>query len=441
MPDIFEFGIIGMGPAGIGMAMSLCRTSINNIKNTICFERGSYPGGKICSAFLKNECCHSNICTVISGIGGASTLSSGKISNFPAGSGLVEFFDSEQQLKELLNEIILFLSNKIALKKVEIDSKIKRDAQEFYEHRHIKYKYYDVYEFDGKDYRNFIQDTIQELKDQGLHIFDNSEVIDVNRDPSDLYFCVKVKTPNGERVFLIRNLILATGALDIQDRLIEKIIGSVKNQYEIGVRIEAPASAFGNILSTHGDLKLKCGSGRTYCVTANGKIISYQTGGAMFLEGSMESSETTGYTNLAVLVKCNDDKEICHFFKRYYEDFRGLPVKQRLVDYINGKISNNTINATLTSAVYGDINTLFPTSINDMIKEFIYDVIIGAMGISKDVVVVVAPELKILRNLQFGENFELDRNFFVIGAATGKFRGILQSFCSGVRCGQLLGRE
>ena len=59
----------------------------------------------------------------------------------------------------------------------------------------------------------------------------------------------------------------------------------------------------------------------------------------------------------------------------------------------------------------------------------------------KDVVVVVAPELKILRNLQFGENFELDRNFFVIGAATGEFRGILQSFCSGVRCGQLLGRE
>lgn len=441
MPDIFEFGIIGMGPAGIGMAMSLCKASINNIKNTICFERGSYPDRKICSAFMQNECCHSNICTVISGIGGASTLSSGKISNFPAGSGLVEFFDSEQQLKELLNEIILFLSNKIALKKVEINSEIQKNAQEFYEQRHIKYKYYDVYEFDGKDYRNFIQETIQGLEDKGLHIYDNSEVIAVNRDPSDLYFCVKVKTPNGENVFLIRNLILATGALDIQDRLIEKIIGSVKNQYEIGVRIEAPASAFGNILSTHGDLKLKCGSGRTYCVTANGKIISYQTGGVIFLEGSMESSGTTGYTNLAVLVKCNGDKEICNFFKRYYEDFRGLPVKQRLVDYINGMKSNHTINVTLTSAVCGDINTLFPNFINDMIKAFIDDVIIGAMGISKDVVVVVAPELKILRNLQLGENFELDRNLFVIGAATGKFRGILQSFGSGVRCGRLLGGE
>lgn len=125
MPEIFEFGIVGMGPSGIGMAMSLCGTS-NNMKNTICFERGSYPNEKICSAFLQNECCYSNVCTVISGIGGASTLSSGKISNFPAGSGLIEFFDSEQQLKELLNEIIFFFSNKIVLKKVEIDSEIKK---------------------------------------------------------------------------------------------------------------------------------------------------------------------------------------------------------------------------------------------------------------------------------------------------------------------------
>ena len=50
----------------------------------------------------------------------------------------------------------------------------------------------------------------------------------------------------------------------------------------------------------------------------------------------------------------------------------------------------------------------------------------------------MAPELKVLRNLQLAKNFELERNLFAVGAATGKFRGILQSFCSGVRCGQLL---
>lgn len=62
------------------------------------------------------------------------------------------------------------------------------------------------------------------------------------------------------------------------------------------------------------------------------------------------------------------------------------------------------------------------------------------MGISEDSITLVAPELKILRNLQMDKNFEIDSNLFVIGAVTGKFRGILQSFCSGTRCGQLLDR-
>ena len=438
MPDVFECGLIGMGPAGIGLAMSLRGTS--KIKNMICFERGSYSVDVNCPALSEKECCCSNSCGVISGVGGASTLSSGKISNFPAGSGLVEFFDSENQLRELLDEVIPFLSDKIQLKKVEIDTETKISAKEFYEQRNIDYKYYDVYEFDGKNYRSFIQETVQELRDEGLQLFDNSEVLDINRDPHTSCFCINVRTPDGEKQFFVQKLVLAIGALDIRDKLIEKLVGLVSNCFEIGVRIEAPSSAFGNVLSTHGDLKLKHGAGRTYCVTANGKIIAYQTDGVRFLEGCMEPSVSTCYTNLAVLIKCNDDSSVCDFINRYRKTFNGLPVKQKLVDYVNGQISDETIDTTLASAVCGDINGLFSTDINSAIKGFIKDVLVEAMGISEDSITLVAPELKILRNLQIDKNFEIDSNLFVIGAVTGKFRGILQSFCSGIRCGQLLDR-
>ena len=60
------------------------------------------------------------------------------------------------------------------------------------------------------------------------------------------------------------------------------------------------------------------------------------------------------------------------------------------------------------------------------------------MNVPKEAVVLVAPELKVLRNLTLHNNFELNNNLYVIGAATGKFRGILQSYCSGIRCGKLL---
>ena len=276
--------------------------------------------------------------------------------------------------------------------------------------------------------------------DEGLQLFDNAEVLDVHRDPHTSHFCINVRTPDGEKQFFVQKLVVAIGALDIRDKLIEKTVGLVSNCFEIGVRIEAPNSAFGNILSTHGDLKLKHGAGRTYCVTADGKIIAYQTDGVRFLEGCMESSVSTGYTNLAVLIKCNDESSVCEFINRYRKDFNGRPIKQKLVDYANGQISDEEIDTTLASAVRGDINSLFSTDINNAIKEFINDVLVEAMGISEDSITLVAPELKILRNLQMDKNFEIDSNLFVIGAVTGKFRGILQSFCSGTRCGQLLDR-
>ena len=439
MPDIFEYGLIGMGPAGIGLAMSLRGTS--KIKSMICFERGSYTVDVNCPALADKECCCSNSCGIISGVGGASTLSSGKISNFPAGSGLVEFFDSEKQLRELFDEVILFLSDKIQLKKVNINTETKLSAKAFYKQRSIDYKYYDVYEFDGKSYRNFIQETVQKLKDEGLQLFDNSEVLDVNYDPHISSFCINIRTPDGEKQFFVRKLVLAIGALDLQDKLVEKIVGLVSNCFEIGVRIEAPSSAFGNKLSTHGDLKLKYGAGRTYCVTANGKIITYQTDGVHFLEGCIEPSISTCYTNLAVLIKCNDNSSVCDFINRYREAFGGFPVKQKFVDYVNGQISDEAMDTTLSSAVCGDINGLFSVKINNAIKGFIRDVLVEAMGMSEDSLTLVAPELKILRNLQIDKEFKIDSNLFVIGAATGKFRGILQSFCSGIRCGQLLDRR
>lgn len=436
MHEIFEFGIIGMGPAGIGMAMSLRGTS--KIKNTVCFERGGYIANTNCPALSQNKCCYSNVCSVISGVGGASTLSSGKISDFPAGSGLIDFFDSEQQLRELLGEVLSFLTNKITLKKIEIDSEIKKKSKSFYGQRNIDYKYYDVYEFGGGNYRSFIQEMVQELQDEGLQLFDNSEVIDINRDSCTSFFCVKTKTPSGEKQFLVQNLILAIGALDIHDRLIDKMVGSSTNRFEIGVRIEAPSNAFGSSLSSHGDLKLKFGVGRTYCVTTNGRIIAYQTDGVHFLEGCSDFSDHTGYTNLAILVKCDDSSTICDFISQYRNKFDGLPVKQRFVDYTRGRISSEVINTTLASAVCGDINGLLPPDINNAVQGFVKDVLVGAMDIPENKITLIAPELKILRNLQIDKNFELDNNLFVVGAATGKFRGILQSFCSGIRCGRLL---
>lgn len=436
MPEQYELGIIGMGPAGIGTAMSLQDSNI--IKKTVCFERGTFYSDTKCSVLLQDRCCASNLCSIISGIGGASVYSSGKISDYPAGSGLVYFFDSEQQLRDLLSRIISLLVEKLSLKKVIVDTKTLENTKEYYLQKNIDFKYYDVYEFDAENYRYYIKKTIHDLEGKGLQLFDNSEVIDVIREPKTLLFRIIVKTPDGIKEFLTRNLVLATGALDIQDELLGKLVRRVKNTYEIGVRVEAPSNAFGNTLLAHGDLKLKCGAGRTYCVTVNGNVIAYQTGGVRFLEGCLESSYSSNNTNLAVLIKSNDAREVNQFIKRYLDEYLGFPIKQRYSDYLKEQISCGDVNTTLMSAVCGDIHRLLPPEIDFAIMTFIKDVLIDAMGIPEEKVTLIAPELKIIRNLQLSNKFELDKNLYIVGSGTGRFRGILQSLCSGIRCGQLL---
>lgn len=437
MSKIYEFGIVGMGPAGLGMAITLQHTvSINDV---ICFERGHGNGGVNCPALERKNCCYSEKCAIISGIGGASTVSSGKLSSYPAGSGLSSFFASEQELISTFNEVISYFSQKVGLSKVLVSDDTIKKTTEFYKQKGIEYKYYDVYEFDGNRYREFIHTTMQDLQNNGLNFVDNADVVSIARDSQTKLFYVRVRRGAVENVYVIKNLVLATGALDIQDKLISTIKHENDCLVEIGVRVEVPTQVIKDTLATHGDLKLKLDKGRTYCVTVDGNIIAYYTGGVHFLEGCIDSSGLSGFTNLAILVKHAADV-VPELLTEYQRLYRGIPVVQSYADYVLGKISTNDFAITLTSYASGDINALFPFDINKSIKHFIHSVLVEAMGIPPESIVLAAPELKILRQLRLNHFFELEDNLFVIGAATGQFRGILQSFISGVRCGQTIAR-
>lgn len=438
MSNIYELGIIGLGPAGIGAAMGLRKHF--NLRDVVCFERGRNDDRILCRALTDTGCCLSKKCDIISGVGGASTLSSGKLSDYPAGSGLLDFFGSEKELRELFDEAITLFSENVELKKVDISDSVIQDAKAFYQMRGVEYKYYDVYEFDGAMYRKFIQETVTQMQREGLCIVDNAEVYSIQRNDNKDVYQIKIKRGENEEEYVVRKLILATGGLDLQDQLFSQLIETVKNDIEIGLRVEVPCETFAEMLSSHGDLKLKLRTGRTYCVTVDGRIIAYQTGGFRFLEGCVDQSGSSGYTNLAILIKCHD-VDLSAFLKNYQTISAGVPVKQRFVDYERVRKSEQVSDVTLEGCALADINRLLPTVVNNEIKGFINCVLVEAMGIPAESITVVAPELKILRKLSIKNNFEIVKNVYVIGAATGKFRGILQSFVSGVKCGRIITRR
>lgn len=439
MSDMLELGIVGMGPAGFGVAMGLQGTP--TIKNTICFERGQTIGVDHCSVLSNEDCCQATACHVVSGIGGASNLSSGKISNFPAGSGLLRFFSSEQQLRDMMSSIISILEIDASLKKIDIDKDTISRAEEHYRKNGIQYKYYDVYEFESEKYRRYLSTTFEILKNEGLQVLVSSEVISINRDPAALCFEVTTRHEGVLKKYYIQKVVLATGAIEVHENLISSLVKEQNISFEIGIRVEAESETFGHSLNTHGDLKLRNGAGRTYCVTKNGTIISYHTDGLNFLEGYIDSSKRTGYSNLAILIKSDDEKALSNFLSIYREKYGGIPVKQKYIDYLNCEKSSGEVYASHPNARCGNISTLFPEDINKSIRNFLSNVLIGAMSIDGNKLTLVAPELKILRNVKLSNNFELIPQLFVVGAATGEFRGILQSICSGIRCGHYLVRR
>ena len=63
------------------------------------------------------------------------------------------------------------------------------------------------------------------------------------------------------------------------------------------------------------------------------RVIAYRTGGVYFLEGCTDSPLSSTYTNLAILVKCEDQIKISRIIKEYRERFGGVPIIQRFDDY------------------------------------------------------------------------------------------------------------
>ena len=214
----------------------------------------------------------------------------------------------------------------------------------------------------------------------------------------------------------------------------------IQTSYELGIRITVPTEKIANILDCHGDLKLKYKDGRTYCVSKNGFIISYSVNGALFLEGYTDSTESSKFTNLAIIIKCDDLNALNVFKEKYTKVYNGIPIKQAYNDYINNKLSAMNFSEKYIPVQQGNIKDIFADEINNDIIDFIESVLIKTVGINRDDIIIYAPELKETIKFNINNDFQIDDNLYVVGAATGSFRGILQSMCSGIHCANSLRR-
>jgi uncharacterized FAD-dependent dehydrogenase len=433
--------IVGLGPSGLGAALKF--SDSNLASKVLCIDAGSSENQRSCSVLENDECNRLNKCAVISGFGGASLLGGKKIGGYPAGSKLSEILGSEEKTQKKLEEALTYLNKYFTLEKFKIESEDIKLAKEFFGSLGFNYKYYDVYLNTHGDFYK----VYQKLKSSGMQILLKTELIDI--DPENSNFKLTLKQAETVTTILAKILIIGVGRVGrhLLVNLNPKLgLRGIRNHIDVGVRLEFPTDYFSSVYRYHGDLKLKFKDARTFCFCKDGKVAVYLMDGIFFTDGYIDLNKKSGFTNIGIQIRLDPLRQKEPLLKKIEKKMmsisNGLPVRQRLTDYLRVKIPNIDENLNLESSISfwrkGDINQCFPEVASKRIRNATHYFASKLLPENRWVnTCVFAPEFN-YGGLMFPikSDFSAIPKLYLVGDCIGKFRGILQAFCSGTICAE-----
>jgi uncharacterized FAD-dependent dehydrogenase len=438
-----EVCIVGLGPAGIGVALKFLDADL--AIDVTCLDAGNSSTDRLCSIFQNNSCKKEDPCQIISGFGGCS-LFGAKISAFPAGSGLVKVLNSRDLAQRKLSEAFRLLSNYIPLRKPSITQSERKSAKELFGKMGFEYKYYDAYLYNQEDLQKAYQKIFLQLNSAGMLLL-NTKIIQIEPEKNGFKL---VAIHDGRKITIFTSyLILGVGRLGrpFLKLLNSKLnLGGNENHLDVGVRLEFPTDLYPDINKYHNDLKLLFNNARTFCICKDGKIATYLFEGVYLTEGYYDSNHKSGFTNLGILIRLKPSKQneviLNEIKKRSLQISNGMPGRQRLPDYLGICAKNlnsaRRLDSSISFWIQKDVSQYFPQLISIKIKEAVrYFASQLLLKDRWDEVSVFAPEID-YGGLSFPVNtdFSIIPRMYLIGDCTGRFRGILQAVCSGIICAE-----
>lgn len=221
----YKASIIGLGPAGLAVALGLSNAEFAS--DILCIEQGSLSCVRTCSALQNDICTQEQPCQAISGFGGSSLLSGGKISSFPAGSGLTTILGSSDLAENHIRQAIRVLKTHVPMVAPRKTHANITKATDFFNKLGFEYKYYDVYHFDPTDLQNAYVTIQSELRSKGVEIMSDTRLINVEREHHG-GFSLEVIKGSEHFSFLTDHLIIAVG------RSGQNIIRTLNDRYDLG---------------------------------------------------------------------------------------------------------------------------------------------------------------------------------------------------------------
>lgn len=447
-----KIGVIGLGPAGLGAAIGISTSALAS--ETICIDAGVGINERRCELHAGKGCLQHSHCRVVCGFGGASLLSGGKISQFPAGRGMALIIGNEAALQACISDGVSTLSRYVAIDALSgrRDSAVIEKATSDYASLGFDFRYYDSYSVGHAQLLNGYMGMIDDMRDSGMCVVPGVRVTSI----------IPCHDGHGYHLYVsdggcitVEQCIIAIGRSG--GWLSSNLSRSIGRQQEytrldVGIRIEFPSYIWPDIDVAHNDLKLLFDGARTFCVCKDGYLSPYWNGETMLLEGGGDLATRSGFTNLAITTRlplaegryCGET--VSSIIAKAKQAGDGKPVSQPLNEYLGNASSYTVTQYQLRNAHFaipGDVNDCFPRVVSSQLRDIVE--LFASRLLRKEIysaITVYAPEID-----YYWPTFSVDSNFcvdgkgiYAIGDCTGKFRGILQAFSSGLRCGNELAK-
>lgn len=357
---------------------------------------------------------------VANGIGGAGLYSDGKLSMYPSATQLWRL--NETELKSSYDEIKIFLHD------FSVDINDFPDLSKDLKNANAQ-------EIRQKRYQSLLLSLEQRMgityrMAMGIgydNILSDAEIEKI-RKTEGRYEVVYVK--KGQKTTLITESIVIAGGKHCYGFLRETMDDVAEPELfektEIGIRIECSNESFDYYEDEQPDVKLICQNEnekelRTFCCSRDGIVLQSESYGYIGYNGASGNFYSTGKTNIGILIQTEGENAI-----KLRNDTKGL-------GHLQGA------SASLQDFLKGN-KVLISENVDLDIREFI----INCFPKMKEAEgIVYFPSIEKLGcypnlsdTLQLG-----DENIWICGDATGRFRGLLSAFVSGMLVANCLSKS
>ncbi|MDR0876356.1 MAG: NAD(P)/FAD-dependent oxidoreductase [Clostridiales Family XIII bacterium] len=449
MNNTYDIIIVGAGAGGVFASYEF--TKLGSDKKVLMLERGRELAARKCpiSEGRIEACIGCVPCSIMSGYGGAGSLSDGKYNITTEFGGDLHLRVGRSvalSLMEYVDSVLLGMGGQEAKLYSTAGSELKRACLQHNLHlldakvRHL-----------GTDRNVKILANIYDYMKDSIDIGFGADVQGIEKTADGFH----VTTAAGE-TYAAKSVILATGRSG--SKWLSGIMDGFgvplkSNRVDIGVRVELPAEVWSHITDEVYESKIVYKTDkyndlvRTFCMNPYGEVVTENTNGIITVNGHSYADPAlqTGNTNFALLVSnrltepFEGSNEYGESIARLSNMLGGGVLLQRFGDLIKGRRSNKrrmekSFTVPTLKATPGDLSLVIPKRQLDDIIEMIYALDEIAPGTSNDDTLLYGVEVKFYNSeVEVDENLETRvPGLYAIGDASGVTHSLSQASASGV---------